>query len=96
MGACLCQQLAGPRRYEWKRIHLAMRVVKSYADLLAAILEAVHMLHTGDRAEYPSSIGPRLQHGANATGGETRERRIVIGGKAYDFAPAVAGPLGQR
>jgi hypothetical protein len=74
-----------------------MRVVQRDADLLALVLEAVHLADAVHRAERGSAIRPGLQHRADPAGRQAGEGRIMIGGEADHLAPAgPRAPGGQR
>src|SRR5690606_6098793 len=67
---------------------LPVRVVERDADLLAAVLEAEHLLDARLGTERGRAVGPRVDDRAHALRGERAERRLVVAREADDLAPA--------
>src|SRR6266536_1627373 len=82
----LAEQLPGPRRHEREAVDLAVRVVQRDADLLALVLEAVHLPDPVHRAEHGRAICPGLHYRARAARRQVGEGGVMISGEADDLA----------
>lgn len=63
MGARLFRDGRSTRRHERVRVNLAVRVMKSYANLLAAILEREHQSDIIDGFQLLRSLRPHVDEG---------------------------------
>lgn len=79
---------AGAGRDERVGEDLAVRVVQAHPDVLAEVLEAVHLLDVGQRGELGGAVRPGLHHGLGLRERERGERGVVVGGEADHLAPA--------
>src|SRR6266487_1641972 len=84
----LAEQLPGPRRHEREAVDLAVRVVQRDADLLALVLEAVHLPDPVHRAEHGRAIRPGLHYRARAARRQVGEGGVMISGEANNLASA--------
>ena len=76
----------GHRGHEREAVDLAVRVAERDTDLLAPVLEAVHLLDPSHRAQGRGPVGPRLHDGPDAARGQAGEGRVVVGGEADNLA----------
>ena len=91
MFACLPQHGGGPRREVGVAVDLAVRMGQRHPDLLAAVLEAEHLLDAGHGHQVGGAVPPRLDDQAGVRRFQLRERCGVVAGKADHLAAAVPG-----
>src|SRR5699024_9932368 len=87
----LPQQRLRARRDVRIGVDLAVRVLQSDADLLAAVLEGEHLLHAGQRAQMRRPVGPRLDDGPRASHALRAEASRALGAEAHDLTTADGG-----
>ena len=74
---------------ERQRVDLTVRVVQGHPDLLAPILEAVHLLDAGQFGERGAAVGPGVDDGAHPGAAQLCHRGVVVGGEAENLAASL-------
>ena len=90
VSARLAQHQRGARRQIRIAVDLAVRMGQRHADLLAAVLEAEHLLDAGPRHQIGGAVPPRVDDEPGVRQFELGERAGVVAGEADHLAPAVA------
>lgn len=83
------------RWHEWIRIDLAVWVVQRDADLLAAVLEAQHVLDSNVVGQGRRPRRPRVRDGTKPCIVEASEAASVVTRVADDLAPAARRCAGR-
>ena len=89
MFACLAQHDGGSRREVGIAVDLTVRMGQRHPDLLAAVLEAEHLLDAGRGHQVGGAVPPRLDDQAGVRRFQLRKGRGVLAGKADHFAAPV-------
>jgi hypothetical protein len=90
------EDLPGSRREVRVGVDLPVRVRQGDADLLAVVLERVHVGDTVDSRELRRPLGPDVDDEPGPVAAQLGEDPPVVVGEADDLAPAEPGPqLGQ-
>ena len=89
MLARLLQHGGGPRRQIGIAVDLTVRMGQRHPDLLAAVLEAEHLLDARCGHQVGGAMPPRLDDQPRMRRFQLRERPGVVAGKADHLAAAV-------